>query len=115
MSTRTIVQVNIGISMEKNTISYGRPYATVQVHTEEQGFLFSVYLCGDLSPIQPVDDFPPGFSFQLLHESNLLKEIFRMSLHPLEIFNISHLLRDATKADFTLADMFSISCSPCER
>lgn len=115
MSTRTIVQVNIGISMEKNTISYGRPYATVQVHTEEQSFLFSVYLCGDLSPIQPVDDFPPGFSFQLLHESNLLKEIFRMSLHPLEIFNISHLLRDATKADFTLADMFSISCSPCER
>ena len=115
MSTRTIVQVNISISTERSSISYGRPYATVQVHTEEQNFLFSVYLRGDLSPVEPVDDFPTDFSFQMLIESNLLKEILRMSLHTLEIFSVSHLLSHATKADFTLADMFSISCSPCER
>ena len=115
MSTRTVVQVNICISMKRSSISYGRPYATVQLHTEEQNVLFSVYLSDDLSPTQPVDDFPPDFSFQMLIESNLLKETFRMSLHPLEIFSISHLLRDATKADVTLSKMFSISCSPCER
>ena len=44
MSTRTIVQVNICISMERSSISYGRPYATVQLHTEEQNVFFSVYL-----------------------------------------------------------------------
>ena len=115
MSTHTVVQVNICISMERSSITYGRPYASVQLHTEEQNFLFSVYLRDDLSPTQPVDDFPPPFSFQMLIESNLLKEIFRMSLHPLEIFSISHLLRDGTKAHFTLADVFSISCSPYER
>ena len=115
MSTRTVVQVNICISMERSSISYGRPYATVQLHTEEQSFLFSVYLRDDLSPTQPIDDFSPAFPFQMLIESNLLKEILHMSLHPLEIFSISHLLRDATKAHFTLADMFSISCSPNDR
>ena len=115
MSTHTIVQVNICISMERSSITYGRPYATIQLHTEEQSFLFSVYLSDDLSPTQPVDDFPPAFSFQILCESNLLKEIFRMSLHPLEVFSISDLLRDVTRADFTLAKMFSISCSPYER
>ena len=115
MSTRTILQLNICISVERSSIRYGRPYATVQLHTEEQNIFFSVYLSADFSPTQPVDDFPPAFSFQILCESNLLKETFRMSLHPLEIFSISHLLRDTTKADFTLADMFSISCSPCKR
>ena len=115
LSTHTIVQVNICISVERSSIMYGRPYATVQLHTQEQNVLFSVYLCDDLSPTHPVDDFPPAFSFQILSESNLLKEIFQMSLHPLEIFSISHLLRKAPKADFTLANMFSISCSPYER
>ena len=115
MSIRTIVQVNICISMQRNSITYGRPYATVQLHTEEQNVFFSVYLSADFSPTQPVDDFPPAFSFQILRESNLLKEIFRMSLHPLDIFSISDLLRYVTKADFTLAKMFSISCSPYER
>ena len=115
MSTHTIVQVNICISMERSSITYGRPYATVQLQIPEQSVLFSVYLSEDLSPTQPVDDFPPAFSFQILSETNLLREIFQMSLHPLGIFSISHLLRDATKADITLAEMFSISCSPCER
>ena len=115
MSTHTIVQVNICISMERSSITYGRPYATVQLQIPEQSVLFSVYLSDDLSPTQPVDDFPPAFSFQILSETNLLTEIFQVSLHPLGIFSISHLLRDATKADITLAEMFSISCSPCER
>ena len=117
MSTHTIVQVYICISMERSSITYGRPYATVQLQIHEQrlSVLFSVYLCDDLSPTQPVDDFPPALSFQTLIESNLLKDIFQMSLHPLEVFSISHLLRDATKADFTLAKMFTISCSPYER
>ena len=115
MSTRTVVQVNICISMERSSISYGRPYATVQLHTEERNVFFSVYLSADFSPTQPVDDFPPAFPFQMLIESNLLMEIFQMSLHPLEVFSISHLLRHATKVDFTLAKTFSISCSPYER
>jgi len=115
MSTRTVVQVNVCVSVERSSIMYGRPYATVQLHTEEQNVLFSVYLCDDLSPTQPADDFPQAFPFQMLLESNLVKEIFQMSLHPLEIFSISHLLREATKADFKLANMFSISCSPYER
>ena len=115
LSTHTIVQINICISVEKNSINYGRPYATVQLQTQEQSVLFSVYLSEDLSPTHPVDDFPPAFSFQILNETNLLTEIFQVSLHPLGIFRISHLLRDATKADITLAEMFSISCSPCER
>ena len=115
MSTHTVVQVNICISIERNSITYARPYATVQLQTHEQNVFFSVYLCDDLSPTQPVDDFPLAFSFQMLIESNLLKEIFRMSLHLLEIFSISHLLRNATKAHLRLADMFSISCSPYER
>jgi len=115
MSTHTIVQLNICISMERSSITYGRAYATVQLQTQEQSVLFSVYLSEDLSPTHPVDDFPPAFSFQILNETNLLTEIFQVSLHPLGIFRISHLLRDATKADITLAEMFSISCSPCER
>ena len=115
LSTRTIVQANICIPMERSSISYGRPFAIVQLHTEEQSVLFSVYLCDDFSPTQPADDFPQAFPFQMLLESNLVKEIFQMSLHPLGIFSISHLLREATKADFTLANMFSISCSPYER
>ena len=115
MSTHTIVQVNICISVERSSIMYGRPYATVQLHTEEQNVLFSVYLSEDLSPTQPADDFPAAFPFQMLIESNLLPDIFRISLHPLGVFSISHLLRDATKADITLAEMFSISCSFYER
>ena len=115
MSTRTVVQANICISMERNSFMYGRPYATVQLQTHDQNVFFSVYLSDDLSPTQPVDDFPPAFPFQILCESNLLKEIFRMSLHTLEVFSISHLLRHATNADFTLADMFSISCSPYDK
>ena len=115
MSTRTVVQVNICLSVERSSIRYGRPYATVQLHTEEQNVLFSVFLSDDFSPTQPADDFPQAFPFQMLLESNLVKEIFQMSLHPLEIFSISHLLREAMKADFTLAKMFSISCSPYER
>jgi len=115
MSTHTVVQVNICISVERSSFRYRRPYATVQLHTEEQNVFFSVYLSDDFSPTEPVDDFPPDFSFQMLNESNLLKEIFQMSLHPLEVLSISHLLRGATKADFTLAKMFSISCNPYER
>lgn len=115
MSTHTIVQVNICISVERSSITYGRPYATVHLQIPEQSVLFSVYLSEDLSPTQPTDDFPPAFPFQMLIESNLLPDIFRMSLHPLGVFSISHLLRDATKADIMLAEMFSISCSPCER
>ena len=115
MSTHTVVQVNICISMERSSITYGRPYATVQLQIHEQNVFFSVYLSDDLSPTQPVDDFPPAFSFQKLRESNLLTEIFQKSLHPLEVFSVAHLLRDASKADFTLAKMLSISCSPYER
>ena len=115
LSTHTVVQVYICISVERSSITYGRPYATVQLHTEEQNAFFSVYLCDDFSPAQPVEDFPPAFSFQTLIESNLLKDIFQMSLHPLEVFSFSHLLRDSTKADLTLAKMFTISCSPYER
>ena len=115
LSTYTVVQVYICISVERSSITYGRPYATVQLHTEEQNAFFSVYLCDDFSPAQPVEDFPPAFSFQTLIESNLLKDIFQMSLHPLEVFSFSHLLRDSTKADLTLAKMFTISCSPYER
>ena len=115
MSTRTVVQVNICISIERSSIMFGRPFATVQLQTHEQSVLFSVYLCDDLSPTQPVDGFPTAFPFQMLIESNLLTEIFRKSLHSLEIFSISHLLRNATKADVTLSKMFSISCSPYER
>ena len=115
MSTHTIVQVNICISVERSSIMYGRPYATVQLHTQEQNVLFSVYLNEDLSPTQPADDFPAAFPFQMLIESNLLPDIFRTSLHPLGVFSISHLLRDATKVDITLAEMFSISCSSYER
>ena len=115
MSTRTVVQVNICITVERSSIRYGRPYATVQLHTQEQNVLFSVYLSEDLSPTQPADDFPAAFPFQMLIESNLLPDIFRTSLHPLGVFSISHLLRDATKVDITLAEMFSISCSSYER
>lgn len=117
MSTHTIVEVNICISMEKSSITYGRPYASVQLQIHEQrlSVLFSVYLSDDLSPTQPVDDFPPSFSFQKIGESNLLTEIFQKSLHPLEVFSIGHLLRDAAKADFTLTKKFSISCSSYER
>ena len=115
LSTHTIVQINICISVEKNSINYGRPYATVQLQTQEQSVLFSVYLCNTFSPTQPVDEFPMPFTFQLLNESNLLTKAFQMSLHPLQIFSVSDLLRDATKADFTLAKIFSISCSPYER
>ena len=115
MSTHTVIQVSICISIERSSIMYGRPYATVQLQTQQQSVLFSVYLSDDLSPTQPVDDFPPAFSFQMLIESNLLTEIFQKSLHNLEIFSISHLLRNATKADVTLSKMFTISCSPYER
>ena len=94
---------------------YGRPYSTVQLHTEEQNILFSVYLCDDLSPTDPVDDFPTTFTFQMLLDSKILTDIFQMSLHTLEIFSISHLLREATKAGLTLANVFSISSSPYER
>jgi len=115
LSTHTIVQVIICISVERSSIMYGRPYATVQLHTQEQNVLFSVYLSEDLSPTQPADDFPAAFPFQMLIESNLLPDIFRTSLHPLGVFSISHLLRDATKVDITLAEMFNISCSSYER
>ena len=115
LSAHTIVQVNICISIERSSITYGRPYATVQLHTEEQSVLFSAYLSDDLSPTQPVDDFPTAFSFQKLIDSKILTDVFQMSLHTLEIFSISHLLRDATKIDFTLAKVFSISCSSYER
>ena len=115
MSTHTIVQLNICISMERSSITYGRAYATVQLQTQEQSVLFSVYLCNTFSPTQPVDEFPMAFTFQLLNESNLLTKAFQMSLHPVQIFSVSDLLRDATKADFTLAKIFSISCSPYER
>ena len=115
LSTHTIIQVNIYISMERGSIMYGRPYATVHLQTQQQSVFFSVYLSDDLSPTQPVDDFPPAFSFQMLIESKHLTDIFRMSLHPLQIFSISHLLRDAIKADFMLTEMFSISCSSYER
>ena len=115
LSTHTIIQVNICISMEKSSIMFGRPYATVQLQTQQQSVLFSVYLCDDLSPTQPIDDFPTVFSFQTLSESNILTETFRISLHPLKIFSVSHLIRDAAKAEVILAEMFSISCSPYER
>ena len=115
MSTHTIVQVNICISVERSSIMYGRPYATVQLQTQEQSVLFFVYLSNDLSPTGPIDDFPSAFSFQMLSESSLLTEIFQNSLHHLKIFSISQLLRDATKEDFTQAKEFSISCSPSER
>ena len=115
MSTHTVVQVNICISVERSSIMYGRPYSTVQLHTEEQNILFSVYLWDDLSPTDPVDDFPTAFTFQMLLDSKILTDIFQMSLHTLEIFSISHLLREATKAGLTLANVFSISSSPYER
>ena len=115
MSTHTIVQVNICISVERSSIMYGRPYATVQLQTQEQSVLFFVYLSDDLSPTGSIDDFPSAFSFQMLSESSLLTEIFQKSLHHLKIFSISQLLRDATKEDFTQAKEFSISCSPSER
>ena len=115
MSTHTVVKVNICLSAERSSIMYGRPYATVQLHTEEQNVLFSVYLSDDLSPTQPVDDFPPAFSFQMLIESKILTQILQKSLHPLEVSSISDLLKNAMKADFTLAKIFSISCSPYER
>ena len=115
LSTHTIVQVNICLSAERSSIMYGRPYATLQLQTQEQSVLFSVYLCDDLSPTQPVDDFPTLFSFQMLSESNILTETFRMSLHPLKIFSVSHLIRDAAKAEFILAKMFNISCSSYDR
>ena len=115
LSTHTIIQVNICISMERSSIMFGRPYATVQLQTQQQSVLFSVYLCDDLSPTQPIDDFPTVFSFQMLSKSNILTETFRISLHPLKIFSVSHLVRDAAKAETILAEMFNISCSPHER
>jgi len=114
MSTHTIVQVIICVSMERTSTAYGRPLGIVQLRTQDQHMLFSVYLSDDFSLTEPVNSFPAAFTFQMLKDNNILNQIFQMSLTPLEIFNISQLLgsRGVTGVGSTLTEAL---CSPCTR
>ena len=117
MSTHTIVEVHVCISMERTSIAYGRPLANVQLRTQDQHTFFSVYLSDDFSPTEPANSFPAAFTFQMLKDSGILTQIFQVSLTPLEIFSISQLLGSggATEADSILAEAFCLSCNPCTR
>jgi len=114
MSTHTIVEVHVCISMKRTSIAYGRPLANVQLRTQDQHKFFSVYLSDDFSPAEPANSFPAAFTFQMLKDNNILNQIFQMSLTPLEIFNISQLLgsRGVTGVGSTLTEAL---CSPCTR
>jgi len=72
MSTHTIVEVHVCISMERTSIDYGRPLANVQLRTQDQHTFFSVYLSDDFSPTEPANSFPAAFSFQMLKDSGIL-------------------------------------------
>ena len=117
MSTHTIVQVSICVSMERTSIAYGRPLAIVQLRTQDQHIYFSVYLSDDFSPTESVNSFPAAFTFQMLKDSDILTQIVQMSLTPCKVFSISQLLGSggATEVGSTLAKAFCLSCSPCTR
>ena len=89
--THTIIQATVCAKKESNS-TCGRPYALVQLRTKEEHFFFSVYLANDFSPVEPIDDFPPGFSFKLFKESNIFTQVVQKSLQHTNISVISQLL-----------------------
>ena len=115
LSIYTVVQVRICISMEKTSMSYRRPLAIVQLRTQDQHTFFSVYLSDDFSLTEPANSFPAAFTFQMLKDSNIMSQIFQMSLTPLKFFSVSQLLRGISGADSTVVKAFCLSCSPCTR
>ena len=110
----TVAQVIVCISVEAASVTYGKPFAVVQLRTIKQHVFFSTYLANDFSPTQPVYDFPLGFSFELLKDSDIISQVIKMSLHHSEISTISHLLMKVTEIDASLSQYFSITLS-CEK
>ena len=107
----TVAQVTVCISIETASVTFGKPFAVVQLRTSEQHVFFSAYLANDFSPTQPIYDFPPGFSFELLKDSDIISQVIKMSLQHSEISTISHLLMKATEIDVSLSQYFSITLS----
>ena len=90
--THTVIKAIVCTQLDSCTDTCGRIYALVQLRTPKQHLFFSVYLANDFSPVEPVHEFPPGFSFELFKTSNLLTNVIHMSLHKTDISAVSHLL-----------------------
>lgn len=114
ISEYTVAQVTICISVEAASVTFGRPFAVVQLRTLKQHIFFATYLANDFSPTEPVYDFPPAFTFKMLKDSDIISQVIKMSLHYSEISTISHLLVKVTEIDTSLSQYFTISLS-CER
>ena len=115
LSTYTVVQVTVCMSIESASVTYKRPIAVVQLRTTEQHVFFSAYLADDFSPTEPVHEFPPGFSFDLLKDNDIISRVLKMPLQNKGISSISHLLVKATEADASLAKYFCITLGPCDK
>ena len=114
LSEHTVAQVMVCISVDAASMTYGRAFALVQLRTLRQHVFFSTYIANDFSPTQPVYNFPPGFSFELLKDNDFISQIVKMSLQDSEISTVSHLLTKATETDDSLSQFFSNTLS-CEK
>ena len=99
LSAYTVVQVIICMSVETVSVEHGRPFAIIQFRTTEQHFFLSAYLADDFSPTEPVYDFPPGFSFELLKDNDIISQVVKMSLQHTEISSLGHLFMKASEVD----------------
>ena len=114
LSEYTIVQLAVCISVDAASVTYGRAFAVVQLRTLKQHVLFSTYIANDFSPTQPLYNFPPGLSFELLKDNNIVSQVIKLSLQDSEISTVSHLLMKATEVDDSLSQFLSITLS-CEK
>ena len=110
----TVIHVTVCISLESNFITHGRPYALIKLLTKEYIF-FSLYLADDFSPVEPIDVFPPSFSFKTFKDSNILPHVLQMSLQHSDISSITQLLCKAMEINPSLAGKFHLMLNPTYR
>ena len=114
LSTYTVAQVVVCISIDSAS-TQGRPFAIIQLRSVEQQFILSAYLANDFSPIEPVYDIPPGFSFDSLKDNDILSHVLKIPLQNKGIYTISHLLMEAVKVDASIAQYFCITLDPRDK
>ena len=90
LSMLTVIEAIICVQLDGCDVTCGRAFALVQLRSTKQHFFFSVYLANDFSPVEPVDEFPSSFPFELFKTSNLLTSVINMTL---DISTISELLQ----------------------